>query len=58
MLRQFDHFYQRVIRARARESQAVRRELLAISIVEFVAMPMPLRDFRLAIARRGNAARL
>jgi hypothetical protein len=54
MLRQLNHFYQRIVGACARKSQAVRRELVAISIVELVAMAVPFGDFRLAVTRCGR----
>ena len=46
MLGQFDDFDQRAVGARAGEPHAVGGELLAVDVVELVAMAMPLGDLR------------
>src|SRR5262245_48455935 len=56
-IRQFDYFHQRVVRAGTGKSHAVRRELIAIAVVELVTMTMSLRDFCFPVASGRNASR-
>jgi len=58
MLGQFDHFHERIIRARARELHTVRCELIAIAVVELVPMAMTFGNLCLPITVCGHTARL
>ena len=53
-VRQLDHLHQFAVRARAGEDHAVRGELLAILIVELVAMAVAFLDQLAAVDRRGR----
>src|SRR5262245_46768764 len=53
---QLDHFDQLPIRRRSAENETGFLELLAVSVVEFVTMPMPLVNHERAVELGGSRA--